>query len=176
MTIYSSLILNFILIGGAMFLLIMRHAQANDSYSGDDFHRPLSDLGKTTEKRVAEFLKKKGISIDKIMTSPLLRARETTKIITDVFSKATVEVEAALGNDFDENAILSLVKQAKDCNYLALVGHAPNLGLLAAHLLDNSETVYDLSKSSVLIIEFKGTPEVKKGTFIEYCKSEDMMH
>ena len=70
-----------------MLLLLARHADAGVSDHSrwpDDGDRPLTDLGRTTQHVMAQRLVDASLSPDAIVTSPLLRARQTAEIIANV--------------------------------------------------------------------------------------------
>jgi probable phosphoglycerate mutase len=65
-------------------IYLARHGQDEDNANGIlNGHRdnPLTELGKNQARTLAEYLKKKGLSFEKIYTSPLQRAHTTAKIV-----------------------------------------------------------------------------------------------
>ena len=63
-------------------LYVMRHAKSAWGEPGqDDFDRPLLEKGKKRTKTVIDFLLKKEVKLDMILSSPAVRALETAKIM-----------------------------------------------------------------------------------------------
>ena len=65
-----------------MNLYIIRHADAQPLGEGgieDDADRPLTTTGQAQCERLAAALQRQGVRLDRILTSPLLRARQTAE-------------------------------------------------------------------------------------------------
>ena len=64
-------------------LFLLRHAHAGDParWSGDDGLRPLTDKGRRQAERVGNLLAAADESPDLVVTSPLVRAEETARIV-----------------------------------------------------------------------------------------------
>lgn len=158
-----------------MRLLVLRHAKAEESFEGDDFDRPLSQEGKNDEAIVIDFLKKHDFSVERIITSPLKRARETSDILQEAFPSSHVEIEPSLGDKFDAEIVLKSLQNSQDTSCQAIVGHAPSLGFFINRLLGNGNSLMSLSKSSVAIIEFDNSIEYGKGHFVGYFTKNEML-
>src|SRR5205807_2522803 len=66
----------------AMRLYLIRHADAAPLGEGgvaDDRDRPLTELGHSQCQALAAALQKRDVKVDQIVTSPLLRARQTAE-------------------------------------------------------------------------------------------------
>ena len=69
-------------------LYFLRHGEAGDrtAYMGENDHlRPLTEEGIAAMKREARFVGDMKLKLDAIVTSPLVRACETAKIVAKVF-------------------------------------------------------------------------------------------
>jgi phosphohistidine phosphatase len=143
-----------------MELLIIRHAIAleRDRHRwADDGARPLSPAGIRRSRKAAAGLKELCRVPDRLLTSPLVRARQTAKILTEVagWPPAAIAPELAPG----EGAMAVLTLLAKDrSKRIAIVGHQPDLSvLLAACLLKDGGTVaIEMKKNSVACLSFAG--------------------
>src|SRR5258708_1487910 len=115
-----------------MDLLIVRHAIAFDRDRHrwqDDADRPLSEAGVRRARKAAAGLKKLTKRPDRLLTSPLIRARQTAQILTDVAGWPAAEEVAELSPGEPALAVLTLL--GKDRSKLtAVVGHQPGLGAL----------------------------------------------
>src|SRR5262245_30781738 len=66
--------------GAFMDLYLIRHAAAAEAGpDGNDVVRPLTDLGHRQAKALAAALVKRGVTLNAIVTSPLIRAAQTTE-------------------------------------------------------------------------------------------------
>ena len=123
-----------------MELYLIRHGIAADreAYANDE-ERPLTEKGRQKTGQVAKQLRQKGLHFDLILTSPLVRARETAAILLDVGLSSQVEEFTSLAPDGDINTWVSWLKEwqqnAKSDRGLALVGHQPDLGNWAETLV-----------------------------------------
>jgi phosphohistidine phosphatase len=127
-----------------MQLILMRHAIAEergDSYP-DDALRPLTKKGRRKHQLVSDALRRMGVRFHELVSSPLVRARQTADITARVYGwkREIVETEA-LGAGFSVPAVRELISRFSDDATLLCVGHEPDLSTLAAHLLHASGDV-----------------------------------
>ncbi|MBD2578399.1 phosphohistidine phosphatase SixA [Oscillatoria sp. FACHB-1406] len=116
-------------------LYLIRHGIAAErgTYADDD-QRPLINLGRKKTKKVAKRLTALGLRCDRIVTSPLPRARETAVILRKAGLSPHLEEFPALAPDTDPQIGLKWLAEQSDTR-LALVGHQPDLGNWAELLL-----------------------------------------
>lgn len=115
-------------------LYIVRHGLAGEqgSYANDD-ERPLTEAGMRKTRQVAKRLKSLELQFDLILTSPLVRAKQTAEILQAVGLSDRLEESPLLapGGDFDGwLAWLQTWRQnfrSSDQPGLAIVGHEPGL-------------------------------------------------
>ena len=75
-------------------------------------------------------------TIDEIFTSPLVRAKQTADLLAaGVRGKPPVKMLDALAPGHSPAAVLAQLAKAAKRRRIALVGHEPDLGELAAHLI-----------------------------------------
>lgn len=134
-------------------LILMRHAKADDHFSGSDLNRPLTQEGIDIQNKVALYLKKKFLNIDAIFYSPFKRAEDSAQIIQKIYPKAQFLKEPALGTIFDSYTILQHINESKAQNALAL-GHAPTLAVFAQSLLEVPKFI-EFDKSGFVVIAFE---------------------
>jgi phosphohistidine phosphatase len=127
-----------------MFLYLVQHGDAKREE--EDPARPLSDKGIKDLKKVASFLSRLNITVEEVLHSGKLRAKQTAEIMADSLriTKGALETESLL--PLDEPDIWS-EKLKSRTHSLMLVGHLPHLGKLSSFLLSG-----DSGKS---IIAFK---------------------
>jgi phosphohistidine phosphatase len=128
-----------------MHLYLIRHGIAVnldttplDSTITDEL-RPLTKEGRNKLKQVAEKLQVSGLKFDLIITSPLIRAKQTTDLLIDRQLGGHLEISPHLAPTGNLPAWLTeWEKRSRDnlpISKLALVGHEPNLSQWAELLV-----------------------------------------
>jgi phosphohistidine phosphatase len=119
-----------------MNLYLIRHAIAEEeSPSGEDSQRVLTDKGAKKMRNIAKGLKTLGVEFDYIVSSPYLRAQQTAEILGDVFKiKKRVVVSENIAPMGDPNQLLAEINEKYSFNSLAVVGHEPYLSNLVSLL------------------------------------------
>jgi phosphohistidine phosphatase len=144
-----------------MELLIIRHAIAfeRDRHRWrDDAARPLSPAGMRRARKAAAGLKEFSKAPDLLLTSPLVRARQTAQILTEVAGWPTPTEAIELSPGERAPAVLALLGKVRRGKLVAVVGHQPELGaLLAACLLGDGEVLpIEMKKNAVACVSFEG--------------------
>jgi phosphohistidine phosphatase len=143
-----------------MELLIIRHAIAFDRDRdrwADDAARPLSPAGIRRSHKAAAGLKELCKVPERLLTSPLIRARQTAKILAEAAGWPRGEIAPELEPGQGAAAVLALL--AKDrSKRIAIVGHQPDLSaLLTACLLKDGGTLpIEMKKNAVACLSFRG--------------------
>ena len=104
----------------------IRHGEANVYAEGGDFNRGLTATGRLVTRKVAQLLAREISGLDKVFTSPLVRAVQTTEIIASCFD-CDDEIEA--------HPLIANPSSIEDILHLAIVGHEPTLSHVVSHLL-----------------------------------------
>jgi phosphohistidine phosphatase len=118
-------------------LLIVRHAEAA---SGEpDELRPLTPDGRAVARALGERLARDGIEPDAILTSPLLRARETAE---ELARPTGVEPEAdeRLAPGASAEAVRAAAEEHGET--VVVVGHQPDCSRIAAALTGGAEPAF----------------------------------
>lgn len=129
-------------------LLVIRHAKSNwDNANMSDIERPLNDRGKRDAPAMAQRLIKAGVRIDRFVSSPAKRARQTAELFIRAFGRSEKEISFvpslyhASITDFKE-AISGLDDNGGDA--IALFSHNPGITAFVNTLteirLDNMPT------------------------------------
>jgi phosphohistidine phosphatase len=125
-------------------LYLVRHAIAaerGDEWK-DDAKRPLTERGMARFKEVVKGLGELDVAIDEVFTSPLIRAKQTADLLAaGVTGKPSVKLLDALAPGHTSAQVMSQLAKAAKRRRIALVGHEPDLGELAAHLLGAQRAV-----------------------------------
>jgi phosphohistidine phosphatase len=134
---------------GSFQLYLVRHAIAEERGAAwpDDSLRPLTDEGARRWRRQAAGLAAIAARPDQILTSPFARARQTADLLAAAFARKPKVVEMpALQPGVKARDVLRVLAPVGRQASIALVGHEPGLGELAA-----------------LLVGFRTAPEFKKG-------------
>jgi phosphohistidine phosphatase len=150
----------------ALELYLIRHgvaAERGDAYP-DDSKRPLTVEGIARLRKEAKALDALDVGFDVIVCSPLVRTRQTADVIAEMLKgKPTVTTADALAPAGTPGAVMQeLAKQAKR-GRVAVVGHEPNLGELAARLI-GARTPLEFKKGGICRIDFETLPPKGVGT------------
>lgn len=144
-----------------MQLLLLRHALAEEREEfaltgADDELRPLTRKGRKQMRLGARGLHVLVPRLDVIASSPLLRAQQTAEIVAREYGSKVVELPQ-LGPGQQPASVLHWLQSQGDAEVVALVGHEPDLGLLAAWLLTGSKRGFlPLKKGGACLIEMNG--------------------
>ena len=111
--------------------MLIRHAQATDAPRDRD--RPLSEHGARRAAAIGPWLQRSGIVPDRVLVSPALRAAQT-------WAAAAVGPEPTVDDRIYENTVADLLavlgELPDEVRTVAVVGHNPSIGELAAALDD----------------------------------------
>jgi phosphohistidine phosphatase len=151
-----------------MDLYIVRHAWAGhfgDPQWPNDAERPLTEEGKRRFARVVQRLVEGDFAPQIVATSPLVRCRQTAEILAAGVPTAPEVVER--GELQPGGELIGLLvwtgKQARRWQQIAWVGHAPDVGRLAAELIGQPDGNIHFSKAAIAAICFEGPPEAGHG-------------
>jgi phosphohistidine phosphatase len=119
-------------------LYLIRHAIAADRGSEwpDDTKRPLTERGMNRFRDAVKGLRRLDVAVDEIFTSPLVRAKQTAEILAaGLDGKPPIKVLDALAPGHAPASLMTQLARVAKRRRIALVGHEPDLGELAAHLI-----------------------------------------
>jgi phosphohistidine phosphatase len=119
-------------------LYLVRHAIAAERGAEwpDDTKRPLTERGVSRFKEVVKGLRRVDVAVDEIYTSPLVRAKQTAELLAaGLEGKPPVKILEALAPGHTATSVMSNLARIAKRRRIALVGHEPELGELAAHLI-----------------------------------------
>ena len=161
-----------------MLLILMRHGEAGEADSRrwpDDRQRPLTDAGRREQARVAEALRRMGVRFDRMLSSPLLRARETAEITARAYGAPDPELTELLGDSAEPGSTLAGLAQV-EATALLCVGHEPTLSRLAGLLTsrDGSARV-EMAKSGVAVIECPGPVAPGRGVLRLHLRPPELL-
>ena len=160
-----------------MRVYLLRHAIAAErgsaAYADDD--RPLTEEGKAKMSKAAKGLATLIGDIDVILTSPLIRAHDTARIAGRALraeNKVQVCKELSAGNSLKN--LMTYLAKFRSLNAIMLVGHEPDLGFIASHLLGSDGSIIEFKKGSLCCIEVSTLPPRTKGTLIWHLQPKHL--
>ena len=144
-------------------MYLIRHAVAEERGSAwpDDSKRPLTGKGMSRTRRVAAALEEMGVKFDQVLTSPFVRARQTAEIIAQA-GKAPIAATSALAPGGTAAHVIEELGRHANRKRIALVGHEPGIGELAARLL-GVRTPVEFKKGAVCRIDIETLPPARAG-------------
>lgn len=150
---------------GPFELYFVRHAIAAERGDAwpDDSKRPLTDEGASRMRKAARGLARLDVGIDVILTSPLVRARQTADILASALDPrpSIVTLESLAPGAGYAAFVADLEKHARKSR-IALVGHEPGLGELAARLIGSRHAI-EFKKGAVCRIDLDHIPSAGPG-------------
>ena len=149
-------------------LYLVRHAIAAERGEEwpDDTKRPLTERGIQRFREAAAGLKALEVRIDEIFTSPLVRAKQTADLLAAaVQPKPSVKLLADLAPGHTASAVMVQLEKVAKRRRIALVGHEPDLGQLAAYLLGGKRPL-PFRKGGICRIDVEGLASTRAGSLI----------
>ncbi len=160
-----------------MNLYFIRHAIAVDEGTEGykDSERPLTDSGRKKMFQIAKGLMALGIKVDLIVSSPYVRARETSDTLADVFKvKQEIAFSENLAPSGDPDLLIAEINEKYSVDNLVIVGHEPSLSALTGLLIAKNAkmdmtykkggvcklTAADLHHSRSATLEWLLTPKI----------------
>jgi phosphohistidine phosphatase len=122
-------------------LTLIRHAKSSWKYPDlADYDRPLNKRGRHDAVMMAALLAARGFAPQRILTSPALRALRTAEALAAAIDLSSQRIEITpliYGGGVQE--LLQLIRGlAPDETWVALVGHNPEITMLARRLSGQS--------------------------------------
>jgi phosphohistidine phosphatase len=146
-------------------LYLIRHGVAEERGDAwpDDTKRPLTEDGMSRLRKQARGLTRLGVVVDVVLTSPLVRTRQTAEIVAGAFDPRPhiVNVESLAPGGAQTAILADLEKHAKKAR-IAIVGHEPGIGELAARLIGTRHPL-PFKKGAVCRIDLDVLPPAGPG-------------
>lgn len=145
-----------------MKLYLLRHGIAADreAWDGDDAQRPLTSQGRKCMQREAKGMQDLGVVPDRIITSPLTRAKETAQIVAQRLhlEKRLIEDER-LADSFDAKRLAGILRDHGKDDSVMLVGHEPDFSETIGELVGGASV--DLKKGGLARIDLDSSSSTR---------------
>jgi len=136
----------------------LRHAEAEDG-AGTDFERRLTPKGIEQAEKVGKFCLRNGLLPDLIVTSPVVRARQTAGIVAGKTGCDLVE-ERWLACGMDPGDCLREIAAYSQMSFVLLVGHEPDFSEAIARLIGLIDpSCLKIRKAMLAIVDLASTDD-----------------
>jgi phosphohistidine phosphatase len=129
-----------------MEIILWRHADAEDG--ADDMARRLTPKGQAQASAMAKWLRARLPARYTVLASPARRAQQTAAAL-----HAAIETETHLAPGASVHAIVEAARRHKDHGLVIVVGHQPDLGRAAAHLVAQASAEWPVEKGAIWWID-----------------------
>jgi phosphohistidine phosphatase len=135
-----------------MKLFLVQHGEAHAKSVDPD--RPLTDRGIEDVDRLAGFLEKAGVRIERVIHSGKLRALQTATRLADMIAPGVEPEASGLLNPSDNPKAFDWQSESWDRDTL-IVGHLPFMARLVSHLVtgDEDRSVVAYLPGSIVCLE-----------------------
>ena len=145
-----------------MELILLRHGKAEDSNAGGDFSRSLVEKGREQARRAARLLKAAGALPNIVLTSPLLRARQTADEFCQTAKISGAVVQDWLASGMNPETALAELAAFRDFKRVAIVGHEPDFSTLIQWILGAHGGSIEVKKGAIACVKIQ--PPSRRGT------------
>ena len=134
-----------------MDLLVLRHGEAGKrSPLPGDFKRTLTPEGRQEIIDLSNGLKSLEIKLDYVLTSPLLRAKNTAEIVAKSLKyKGKIEELVSLKPEGSKLEFYSALSKLKRDSLVLIVGHEPYLSEMISQAISQSDCRINLKKAGL---------------------------
>ncbi|WP_020472582.1 phosphohistidine phosphatase SixA [Zavarzinella formosa] len=149
-----------------MQIYLIRHGDAvalGERGITEDAERPLTEFGQVQIGRLAHAFITKGHRVNRLLTSPLVRAKETADLLAPVWTlpPEDVIVTEALAPGRSCRRLAKAIRKY-GAETIGLVGHEPDLSEFTAWLIGSKKAKIMLEKGGVARVVVDGD-EIEKG-------------
>jgi phosphohistidine phosphatase len=149
-------------------LYLIRHAIAAERGEQwpDDTKRPLTERGIARFKECVVGATRLGVAVDEIFTSPLVRATQTAALLAaGLDGKPPVKTVDTLAPGHSPEEVMAQLARTAKRRRIAIVGHEPQLGELAAHLIGAGRPL-EFRKGGMCRIDVEGLGSKRPGSLV----------
>lgn len=146
-----------------MRLFLLRHGLAEPGHAGlRDFERPLTAEGRARLADVGRAMQRLKIFPNMVLTSPLIRARQTAEAVAPALD-APVEVVDELRSGATYEDFERLIRRFAGVECLMIVGHEPDFSGVAAALIGAASGALVLKKAGLIRVDTGARVERGRG-------------
>ena len=155
-----------------MILFFLRHGEAGMTFPSD-FERELTANGVMASQSIGEFCKRSNISFTKIITSPLIRAKQTAQEVGKFYPNVRIEELEFLTPDTDPKNLFNFLRSTTLGSRILLVTHEPFASTCISTLISGTESANIVMKTTTLAcVKTHGTPIRGNGNLLWMIPSD----
>jgi phosphohistidine phosphatase len=147
-----------------MDLILLRHGKAEDLNPSGDGARALVEKGRDQARQAARFLKQAKCLPDIVLTSPLVRARQTADEFCETAAIPGAIIQGWLACGMNPQQALLELNAFHDFNRVAIVGHEPDLSALIEWILGTAGGTVEIKKGALACLRVN--PPIRHGTLV----------
>ena len=136
-----------------MKLIILRHGKAEDSHEDGDYARQLTKKGHAQAARQARRLAGLELLPGIILSSPLVRSRETAETFAQAVDIPGPMVVDWLACGMRPGTAIAELAAYKEFGCVCVVGHEPDLSSLVSWLMGSTSYSVVMKKGSIAVLE-----------------------
>jgi len=158
-----------------MDIYIVRHGDAA-GFQGyvSDAERPLTDAGVQRMQLAGHGLERLGVKPEFILSSPLVRARQTAELIAVALGmEEEVQTRAELSPGCEIIELERVLETLPDVKSVMLVGHQPDCGLMIDLLCGLAGT--PMKPGTVVLIHLREGVAPGSGTLVWHKEADDLI-
>jgi len=149
-----------------MEIYFLRHGDAGsrEKWKGSDAERPLTPEGAARMEREAAALSLLALPVELILTSPLVRARQTAEITARRLSlRDVLREDKRLSPGFGIDELTGLLQDYRDRRAIMLVGHEPDFSTVISDCIGGGRV--EVKKGGVARVDIE-SPSLLRGVLV----------
>jgi phosphohistidine phosphatase len=150
-----------------MDLILLRHGKAENFNPQGDGARPLVEKGREQARRAAKTLKRANLLPEIVLTSPLLRARQTAEEFCVAAGIPGAVIQSWLACGMNPEEALGELSTFHDFKRVAIVGHEPDLSGLIEWILGAAGGGVEVKKGAIACLRI--APPSRHGLLVYLC-------
>lgn len=133
-----------------MIIYFLRHSEAEDGK--EDFGRRLTPKGSAQSEKMGRFMKQAGLIPSRILSSPVVRARQTADIVSSLLGELRVEIAPWLACGMSPPDFFKNGEIEASSGGILLVGHEPDFSSTIGELLGCGGDSLHIRKASLTCV------------------------
>lgn len=148
-----------------MKIYFLRHGEAGTAVTDAD--RSLTDTGKRDSSNIASLCRRSLITFTHVITSPILRAKETAALAIAHHRALSVEESEFLTPNADPRNLIEYLRSFTNESHILCVTHEPFAGICISTLISGTESSHIIMKpASMACVETYGPPSRGNGRLL----------
>jgi phosphohistidine phosphatase len=147
-----------------MQLILLRHGKAEDRHAEGDRFRALVEKGHQQARQAGNLLKLSAGLPEIVLSSPLVRTRQTAEIFCEAAGMPGPVVQSWLACGMDPETALSELRAYRDFGRVMIVGHEPDFSTLLQWVLGAQGGWLEMKKGALACLDIR--PPTRHGRLL----------